>query len=216
MEKLKSVKKDKNKTINKNLINNINSKKDSGKFSAKKKKQPILNFLKNNQLFNIVKQNWIKLVIVLSLVLLTIFFAFIMFYNNSYYNYINRPKILKSSIVIIVNIIIATLLTFGCFMYNLIINAKVFTNKNNQKNIIKQLQDNNFVFAILSVLLTLLLCLFFKLELLWLCVVIMFFVCFIKVLLVIKNKFKSRYINLVELMANLCLLLSIYYIYLLN
>ncbi|MGN1212823.1 MAG: hypothetical protein ACI4TZ_02155 [Christensenellales bacterium] len=251
--RFETPKKAKNRTT-KNAKNKIqkNTKKENAKLSFYK---------------NLLKNHAKTIIFMLILIVLFAVLTGVAFIKNPYYDFINRPKVLKSSSVIIILLLICCVLCVADFVVNLLFLEKQTSSGNEKQNstskkgckvkkIICNLkllncQSKNLQFKLLKtskrkrqirysykkikknkkptdkfdilksncfvVLLLDVLCLSFKIKLLWACVFAVFFVCAINVKLLTTNKNKAnKILNAVMLLTNICVFLSFYLLYLLN
>lgn len=264
-EKFNEQKQDLNRLAKSENRNNIkgplkNAKKQSKK-NTKEKNQK-LSFYKN-----LFKKHTKIIIFMLILLFLFAIFVSVAFIKNPYYDFINRPKVLKSSSVLIILLLICCVLCVADFVVNLlflekqkcsgnekqnstskkcckvkktICNLKLLNcqSKNLQLKLLKTskpkrqikysykknkrdkkstdkfdiLKNNCFVILLFDVL-----CLCFKFKLLWICVFAVFFVCAFNIKLLMTNKNKTnRIISAVMLLANVCIFLCFYLLFLLN
>ena len=108
------------------------------------------------------------------------------------------------------------------FAYKLNINKLKFKKKTKKFKFAykKTKKSNGFEILKLNIyklVMLLLLCLSFKIKILWVCVVAIFAVCVLNINLLNCNKTKqNRVINIIMLLINICIFLSFYLLYLLN
>ncbi len=282
MEKLQTIKKNNNAVIpTKIKHNNFDKQSDlKEKYTSKttkSKKQKVsfkyFKFYEHHKIFfDILKNFKIQTTILFVCTIVLCILCIIAFSNNPYYLFLNRPKILKNSSLLIIMMILFLVLLFSSFISNLSDIAKIkklsdrqnisiiknielnnkkeviksydkknLNNKNEltfikqkkaaQKNNIEKCIKNenvlkinekykksiNFKQYILIFSLFLSIILFFSWHVLWFCVFICFAIFFALFTLLYKsNGKKSRIFCLVLLLNFVCILLSFYFIYLLN
>ncbi|MGN1221916.1 MAG: hypothetical protein ACI4TT_01620 [Christensenellales bacterium] len=239
-----------------------NQNRDNSTKKGDKKESVKLLFYKN-----LLKKHAKTIIFMLILLVLFAVLTGVAFVKNPYYDFINRPKVLKSSSVLIILLLICCVLCVAEFVVNLLFLEKQTSSGNEKQNgtrkksckvkkIICNLkllncQQKHVQFKLLKtskrkkqnrysykknkkskkstdkydilkyncfvVLLFDVLCLSFKIKLLWACVFAVFFVCAINIKLLINNKNKTnRILNIVMLLANISIFLSFYLLYLLN
>lgn len=257
--------------IKNNKKQNPNHKNENRKSNDKAKKQIQKNRKKKNEKLSFYK-NLLKKhakIIIFMLILLVLFAVLtcVAFIKNPYYDFINRPKVLKNSSVLIILLLICCVLCVSEFVVNLLFLEKQKGSDNKKQNSaskksckvkksicnlkLLKCQPKHVQFKLLKtskqkrqikysykknkrdkkstdkfdilkyncfvVLLFDVLCLSFKIKLLWACVFAVFFVCAINIKLMLNNKNKANLIlNVIMLLANTSIFLSFYLLYLLN
>ena len=170
-------------------------------------------FLKNTSL--VISQNKFSFAIVFLLFALALVFSILTFSNSSYFEFLNRPKVLQSSNVILLILCPFLFLSFLLFFVSSFFETLKQQNTDPKKPLRKPNKKN---FKFISIfLLVLFFILFFNTKLLALCVLTSFFLCFDVFLCFLSQKQKSsRFVSIVMLLFSICNWLSFYLIYLLN
>lgn len=215
-----------------------NNKKNKGNFIKNK-----LSSFKTSKYFSVLNAYKIPITFVFILFLLTSVFCFVTFINNPYFIFLMRPKVLGNGELLSVTIFIFLSLLFINFVCGIFVkdnkNSSVTNEDKNikiqEKSFLKEnikntkklkkiqkfdknlLKKHNFKLIFLIFLEILFLILAFNLHFLWLCV----FICFITfftlfVLLYKSKKSQNKILSIILLLNFVCILLSFYFIYLLN
>ena len=231
MEKLQVTKIEKSKKIEKNNKKGNKKAKNSNK---------IQNF------FVLIKKNKFKTISLVVFNLLVLIASILVFSKNSFYEYLSRPKILENSFVIIALFSVFSITLFVHFVLKLQnLNYKGneiknvgnnecnldITNPQNKhkivdiskKNIVIKIfekisQKSNVAIIYLMVYsLLLVVLLSFSLYVLWLCVFLLFFVFFVNIKIFMDSRrIDEKIVGIILVLNSLCILLSMYLIYLLN
>ena len=149
--------------------------------------------------------------------LMTSVFLFLSFFNNKYFLFLNRPKIFQTS----------NLLAFMLFLYVIfnnimpfLSNFAYFKTENKDKTCKKNFDKRRKSFVIFSIINSVIICLFlagFLCKVLWLCVFLFFGLFAISFIELFKQPTRQlTLLAIIKFLLATLLLLSVYYIYLLN
>lgn len=151
MEKLevkKTIKTEQNKNNkDEKSLNFLNSKNKKKLINEQKKHKNIKKnpsklkiFLKNSNIISILNKNKTSIIILFILLFLTTVLCFITFSNNTYFMFLNRPKILENGFLLSLIIFIFLLLLVANFILQVYLNDKSNNLKDGDKNNIDKLE----------------------------------------------------------------------------
>lgn len=211
------------KNNNKTKNGNQNQKSSKIKNSIKN----ISKTIKNSHFFAIIHQNYINFIVLFVFLILTITLCLITFLRSEFYIFVARPKVLKSSAVVIFLILFLAISVFAFYTLNVSFRYKVGLQKNhdsglelynskNKKSRVKIFKSDIAKYIFLFCCLCLLF-LFFSTKVLSICAIVSFFIAVTVFWLFVCSKLLwQRLFSLAILLDSVCLFLSFYFVFLLN
>ena len=211
MDKLatKRIKRDISQTDKKKKNKKQSDEPQKQRFKAKEKK--------NNKLMQFVFLN--KKMLIFSAFAFAICFVLLMiaFAGSKYFLFLNRPKLFENSSLICVLVTIC--LTINCLLPILkkIDNKNKTKIKNTEKEIKGKKNKKQIELSVVNIFLLAIFAISFLTKQLWLCTFDMFLLFATSFAMMFRQKNKHCvFVCIVNFLANILLLLSIYYIYMLN
>lgn len=108
----------------KDKSNNDNGKKNETKNNLKNIAKNKQNIIEKDNFINKIKQNYLLIILLFAGLICAIITSIIVFKNNSYYDYFNRPKILEHSLSTIWIICITSIVIFSNAIFSIFIKNK--------------------------------------------------------------------------------------------